>query len=471
MNTYDLVIIGAGAAGLSAGISFLRKASREDGVPKVLIVESNDEAGRKLLATGNGRCNLTNVAADGYEQTIEFFRNLGVLTTVDSEGRVYPLSKRASVVRDSLLEETLRLGATAICGMKVSAVERGDNDDFVVLIDDAEGKGKILKRVQDDNRVCTQDDKCVRAQDDYRDVIQVVTRQVIVAAGGKAGSQYGATGDSYAIARGLGIEVNSISPALVPLVIEESQRKRFKSLAGVRANAKVRLISGTDVIAESEGEVQFTEKAISGICVFDLSLSYRKAMDSATPLRSAQNDRRDEDNRQGEDGNPIRNDDCPSFWAKSQNPVLVIDLAPGFSEEEITELLGENLAAGIAGVVHEKLAAYILRHCEEQSDVAIQSFNNDEFPTICSHMIKNFVVPISGTLGWKEAQVTLGGVKLSELDEAHMEAAKCPGVYFVGEAVEYTGLCGGFNLDFAWNSGIKAGKRAAGFYNYTIKDN
>jgi predicted flavoprotein YhiN len=278
---------------------------------------------------------------------------------------------------------------------------------------------------------------------------RIISRQVIVAAGGKAGSQYGATGDSYAIARGLGIEVNSISPALVPFAIEESQRKRFKPLAGVRANAKVRLISGTDVIAESEGEVQFTEKAISGICVFDLSLRYRRAIDSVTSLRYAQND------EQVANDSTIRNDDCPSFWAESQNPLLVIDLAPGFSEEEITELLGENLVAGLAGIVHEKLASFIM-----SNSIDVSTF---------SHMIKNFIIPITGTLGWKEAQVTSGGVKLCELDEAHMESKKCLGAYFVGEAVDYTGLCGGFNLDFAWNSGIKAGKRAAGFYNHTLK--
>jgi predicted Rossmann fold flavoprotein len=413
MNNYDLVIAGAGAAGLSAGIAFLRKASRENGVPKVLIVESNDEAGRKLLATGNGRCNLTNVAADGYEQTIEFFRSLGVLTTVDAAGRVYPLSKRASVVRDALRNEVLRLGAKIIYDAKVSKVESGISDDFVLQLDSV----TPLRSAQNDNSGITLDEN------------RIISRQVIVAAGGKAGSQYGATGDSYSIARGLGIEVNSISPALVPFAIEESQRKQFKSLAGVRASAKVRLVLGTDVIAESEGEVQFTEKAISGICVFDLSLRYM------------------------------------SFWAESQNPVLVIDLAPGYSEEEITELLGENLAAGLAGVVHEKLASYILRNCEE-SCVGAQDRLRDA--AIGAHLIKNFIIPISGTLGWKEAQVTSGGVKLSELDEAHMESTKCLGVYFVGEAVDYTGLCGGFNLDFAWNSGIKAGKRAAGFYNHTL---
>jgi predicted flavoprotein YhiN len=368
MRNYDLIVIGAGPAGLSAAISFKRKCTGS-----VLIIDGQAEAGKKILSTGNGRCNLTNVKAEGYELIRSFFGTLGVLLYIDEAGRAYPHSRQASVVRDALVIEAERLGIVFLLGVKVTDVSVGDADDYVVVADTA-----------------------------FR------ARQVIVATGGKTCPSYGNFGDGFQFARELGIAVTKIRPALVPLVYADEVKKKLSALKGVRARADVTLLIDGVPVARNSGEVQFTDYGLSGICIFDLS-------------------------RYIEDGGRL----CE----------VQIDFAPDVTSAAITNLTEQDSAIDLAGIVDKKLAA-ILK----------------------PEQVKAFTIPISGTRGWKDAQITAGGVSMKSLDGAHYEVASAPGLFFAGEVCDYDGASGGFNLDHAFASGIAAGSRAGGFCAYYTRN-
>ena len=224
MRTVDIAIIGGGAAGMTAAITAAVRAPEK----RILIIEKNDRLGRKLRATGNGRCNLTNTACPGYEETIAFFRAIGGQTRVEQEGRVYPLSGDAADVVEALAARVKRLGIEVICGTaceKVTKTEEGFALDFV---------------------------KC---------------RKLLIAAGGKAAPAFGTTGDGTRIAKSLGLSVTRLAPALTGVETKED----LKSLAGIRTEAEVTLFQEGREVFREPGEVQFAEYGISGICVMNLS--------------------------------------------------------------------------------------------------------------------------------------------------------------------------------------------------------
>ncbi|MDR1495963.1 MAG: NAD(P)/FAD-dependent oxidoreductase [Clostridiales Family XIII bacterium] len=440
MKSYDVTIVGAGAAGLAAAVAFCRRCEG-----RALLIDVNDEAGRKILATGNGRCNLSHVAAPGWEKTKEFFDSLGVLLRTDEAGRAYPLSRRADAVRRALVNECKRLGCEFLLRTRVLSVSRGDEDDFVVEAESAAPRARKSKRND--------------GSDIGAERVSFRAKQVVVATGGKARPEYGNRGDGYALARAFGVEVNPIRPTLVPFLYADDVRGELAALAGVRAAADVKLLeSGVagfaeagaspdatkktraeravdGVATEASGEVQFTEYGLSGICIFDLSRCY-----------------------------------------EGQAASVSVDLAPGLTKEEIAELIAARRAAGLEGIVHPKIAAYIAGKMRSSAfaaasaDEALSDREGaDGAPSDATYagraaaLIKSFVVPVKGTKGWKDAQITAGGVALSEVSEKYFESKDVPGLYFAGEVLDYDGPSGGYNLDYAWNTGLKAG-RAAGAY-------
>lgn len=409
MNNYDLIIIGAGAAGLTAAIAFLRGGSDAGKRGSVLLIDANGEPGKKLLATGNGRCNLSNASASGWRDTKEFFESLGLLLYEGEGGRVYPQSRQAATVRNALVGEAVRLGAEFLANVRATGVSRS-GAGFVV---EAERNGEVGALSGGARRAKPS------VQASREAPMGFSSEQVIVATGGKACPAYGNFGDGYAIARSFGIEVSPIRPALAPFVYADDVKGGLAALAGVRAKARVELLmrrngngggqrsSECGVIASAEGEVQFAAYGLSGICVFDLSRHYT-----------------------GGDGCAVR-----------------IDLAPRHTEREIAELLASDRAAGLAGIVNSKIAEHIEAKASDAETAAV--------------LVKRLTVPVKGTKGWKDAQITAGGVSMGEVAPGSYEAAKASGLYFVGEALDYDGASGGYNLDFAWNSGLKAGRAAA----------
>ncbi|MDR0854469.1 MAG: aminoacetone oxidase family FAD-binding enzyme [Clostridiales Family XIII bacterium] len=376
---HDLIIIGGGASGLAAAVSYV-KAGGED----VLILEAMDECAKKILATGNGRCNLSNVSAEGYDEIVAFFAGLGVLTRADEEGRVYPMSNQAVAIKDALL--------SFLSGVKI---ETGKRVDKVVRSD-----GGFSVRASGSDETWA-------------------SRKLIVASGGSAAPAFGTRGDSFSLARSLGIEVCPTLPALVPLEYKDGKDSELAVLKGVRAKADASIFFDGEKAGEASGEVQFTRDGISGIVIFDLSrfLKFRKSRDA--------------------------------------NIVVSLDLAPELSKEAIVEVLKSDSGIGLSGVVNKKLAEYIegrLPRFARNDEYAIEQ---------AAELLKNFEIEIGGSKGWKEAQVTAGGVSQKEIDPITGQCHKIPELYFTGEALDRDYICGGFNLSNAWLTGIKAGTHAA----------
>lgn len=416
---YDIAVIGAGASGLMAAIA----AAKEKKGLSLAILEKNDRAGVKLLATGNGRCNYLNRNAaptDYYssleqaplavsrllgpgavEGLMEDFRLLGIEPMEEAAGRMYPRSQQAASVVKALTAGALRSGAEFFFGFSVIALDRL-SDGYVLTAEDG---------------------RKVRA------------KKVILALGGKAGIQFGTAGDGFRIARNLGLKTEKAVPALTKLAAAES----LKELAGVRAEAVIALVetgSGAPVsAAEDWGEVQFTEDCLSGICSFNVSRFYR-FFDGASYI--ARLDLMQE----------YRTEDLKALLAHRKQL---------FAEEPAEMLL--------MGLLPAKLAAYLLKKAglgAEPAGKALLCRNiAGEKLSLLAELCKGLEIPLSGTKSWKEAQVTKGGVSLEEVNPNTLEAEKYPGLYITGEALDVDGPCGGYNLTWAFASGKAAGTAAA----------
>ena len=371
-----IIIIGGGASGLAAALA----AAKECGGRCVTVLERLDRVGKKLLATGNGRCNLTNRnaapehyhsadtarLADILERTppdavLDFFGEMGLLCDTQADGRVYPYCYQASMVLDVLRAALERAGVDVACSCEVAEV--------------AKGPGGFSVR--------TRDGRAFSAA------------RVVLAAGGQAGPQFGTDGSAFALARMLGHSVAEPYPCLVPL-----RCAGFPvGLKGVRANCALSLYLDGRCAGTERGEVQFAEYGLSGIPAMQLSCL----------------------------------------------------LGPGVKKVE-TLLLG---------LVAKKLGHAILKSCGLQPlSRAPGSLSRREVNALAS-ALKNWRFAVEGTLPWTQAQVTGGGVPLAEVKTEGCASLRCPGLYLSGEVLDAAGDCGGFNLQWAWATGIAAGRAAA----------
>ena len=359
---YDVCIIGGGAAGLAAAASFHKDTS-------VCILEKNPVPGKKILATGGGRCNITNKACPECEKTREFFRKLGIETTADEEGRYFPYTNRASDVV-KVLVTAQESSVESMYGFTVTGVSRSTAEGTETFT--------VAGETGPDRKKST-----------------VCTKKVLLTTGGKAAPQYGTAGDGYSIARALGHTVTKVYPILSGIECE-ADNVDFAGLKGIRAKGRATLLKDGKAIAEETGEIQFTKDGISGICIFNLTPHIR-----------------------AEEGETVR--DAMRRYRMS------LDLAPDFSEADIK---GRRSSFGI---VTEQLA----------EAVAV-----DE--------LKDWKLQVTGVKGWRDAQATAGGVSLEEVNMETMESRIVPGLYFAGEILDIQGPCGGYNLQNAWETGIKA---------------
>ena len=384
-HQFDLVIAGGGAAGLAAAVQagLLLKDSSAACLPRVALIEKKEVPGKKLSATGNGRCNLSNEACTEREEVDSFFDCLGLLTRTDEAGRMYPYSEEAGEVTALLTETARDLHTEIITGCQISRVLSGADGGFLL-----ETNGPS-------------------------DTFGIRCRKLLLSMGGKSYSAFGTTGDGYGIARRLGHTVTRLAPSLVPVQVQED----LNPLAGTRAKAKAVLLRCGEVVAEEEGEVQFNRDCISGICIMNLSrllvLNPEKKFEEA--------------------------------FAEYE---LSLDLIPEYSEEELLEVLRCKPAEKmLQGLVRKKLAAYIQQKAENPAEIV--------------RILKDLRFTVTGTKGWNDAQVTRGGVVLDEVNPETMESKILPGLYFAGEILDYDGPCGGWNLHFAWQTGLKAGRSMA----------
>lgn len=421
MRRAEIAVVGGGASGLMAALTAAEEQKRQHRPVSVLVLEAAQKPGRKLLATGNGRCNLTNMrdersrfhgdvpAAEAVlgkyppQAVVRRFLSLGLLCREEDEGRVYPNSGQAASVLSLLLEHLQALGVEILCEWPVSQLSR-------------EGSGFRLRSSQGE---------------------EVLAQKVILAASGKAAPQLGSNGSGYELAKAVGHRCTPCFPALVPVICGES--KRCKALHGVRCRGKVSLLGDGKLLGEELGEIQFTDYGLSGVCVFQLS-------------RMA------------------------SEWAQSKivngkhftSLRFSLDLLPNYTPEELLGMLQRrkrllpksDSMALLSGFLPVALARQIAKEVlGKNAPLEILSTNTIEKTLLTA---KNYTFTVKATQDWNRAQVTAGGVPLSEVVPHTLESSRCPGLYLCGEVLNIDGDCGGYNLQWAWASGMAAGKAAAG---------
>nr|WP_315020864.1 aminoacetone oxidase family FAD-binding enzyme [uncultured Aminipila sp.] len=398
---FDVCIIGGGASGLAAAISVVEK----NPTLSVCIVEKKEELGKKLLATGNGRCNITNSSCTDYEVVKVFLNNSGVVLKEEDQGRIYPQSGQAASVLELLKWKVKKLNVTTFTNCQVLSVIKIEEEGFKVNIDCANEK------------------------------VIIPCQKVILACGGKSGPQFGTTGDGYGIAKTFGHTITTVYPVLVPLECESVK----KSLKGIRVKGNVTLLKNEQPVAEETGEIQFTADGLSGICIFNLSRYIKLELNGNITLDEA-------------------------FKQYS----IEIDFLPEMEEVEVIEFLKDRrflmseMPAEIylASIINMKLGEQIIQEALKDKSSTIGNITYEGIEEIAM-LLKSSRYVVTGAKGWKEAQCTGGGLILDEVNLETMESKLSEGIYFAGELLDYDAPCGGFNLHNAWLTGIKAGRGVA----------
>ena len=391
------MILGGGASGLAAAVE-----ASHSGARSVAVLEKLDRVGKKILATGNGRCNLLNLHASpddyndpafaarvlsqyGISSDLDFFRAMGLLMTADGEGRVYPHSQAASSVLDVLRLEAKRCGVRFICGEKAQTIARRDGG-FVV-------------------------------NDRY------AARCVIVACGGKAASAQGSDGSGYALLTAFGHRITPLFPALVQL---RTQTELTKPLKGLRTPAALTLQTPSGETHSVRGELLFTDYGLSGIAAMELSRYVRG-------------------------GGRVWIDFLPQT-AEGDVFALLRATCEKDPDRPLEQLL--------TGVVHNRIGIVLLRRtCRQMLSAPCGTLCEADLHAVV-RALKGFAVEVTGTKGFADAQVTAGGAENTQFTDS-LESVCVPGLYACGEILDIDGKCGGYNLTFAWSSGRLAGRAAA----------
>lgn len=395
----NVCVIGGGAAGMLAALTAAENGHR------VLLLERQSRVGRKLLATGNGRCNLSNyhVSPAHYHggagfcdfalsqfdvgETLQYFASLGLLTVSEASGRIYPMSNMAGSVLDVLRYALERPEIDLQTGQTVTAV----------------------RKMPEGFSVKTETDT-------------FSARRLILAAGGAAGSKVGGGMDGYRLAKSLGHHRTALYPSLVQLKTDPTYPRALK---GVKAQCGISICRGSQVLARNSGEVLFTEYGVSGPAIFDLSRSVSAGGSDLTCL---------------------------------------LNFFPDWEEAEVLHWLSQRQAAMAAheastlltGSCHTRLGQMICKSAGFTNQRAA-GLTRDDLRRI-ARQATHFALPITGTCGFDQAQVTAGGLDTSEFDPRTLQSRLVPGLYACGELLDIDGDCGGYNLQWAWSSGRLAGK-------------
>ena len=395
----DVIVIGGGASGMMAALT-----AAENG-RSVLLLERQSRVGRKLLATGNGRCNLTNyntsparyhgedggfcayaLRAFDVGSTLQYFASLGLLTVNEDSGRVYPMSNMAGSVLDVLRYGLEHPRIEVRTGQVVTAVKRTAAGFTVRTETDAFTAGKL-----------------------------------ILAAGGCAGSKVGGVMDGYRLAKALGHHRTALYPSLVQLKTDPTYPRALK---GVKAECGITVLRGSGTVVENRGEVLFTEYGVSGPAIFDISRAVATG---------------------------------------GEGLVCALDFFPDWDLREVLDWLrmrrqtmqAHEASTLLVGSCHTRLGQMLCKAAGFTSQPAADLTDSDL--ERIARQAKHFALPITGTCGFDQAQVTAGGLCTDEFDPETMGSRLVPGLYACGEVLDVDGDCGGFNLQWAWSSGHLAG--------------
>lgn len=398
-----MIVVGAGAAGLIASITAARTGR------KVLLLEQNSKIGKKILVSGNGKCNIDNrhisarrfhgenpdfidevLNGYGFEVVEKFFTSIGLELIEGKEGKMFPMSLQASSVVELLEFEAQKRGVQILCDCAVTSLSKND-DTFTV--ETSQGSKRCKK--------------------------------LLLASGSPAAPQLGGSNSGYAFATKMGHSLIPRHPSLVQLCSEEQW---VKACAGVKVAGLAKLYANGEYVTEKKGDLLFTNYGISGLAILDLS------REVSTRLADY--------------------DYCE----------LSLDLMPGLSKEKLTNLLINRLDTAsekpveiwLHGILNKKLI-HIIREQSKCRARRESELNRKEVGKLV-YAIKNLKLSINDTKGFKGAEVATGGVNTAEVNPQTMESKLVPGLYFAGEILDVDGDRGGFNFHFAWVSGLRAGK-------------
>ena len=389
---YDVIIVGAGASGCFLALTLKYKNPNL----KVALIEKNDKLGKKLLITGNGRCNLgnTNITIDSYNSSsslnnfisqlkengyLNYLKNFGILTKKeDTSTRLYPYSNQAITVCKSF--------ERALEKEKVNVIYNYDVKDVTYKND------------------------CFAINNNLRG------KKVVIATGGKTYTKTGSTGMGYNILKSFGHTITKLYPSLTYL---KTDYKYIKDLQGVRTDVVAKLNVDDKTILTEKGQIQFTKDSLSGICIFNLSRYVSK------------------------------------YLEKDKKVDVVVDLVPDYDESYINNYLKEfdsyNVSDAISCILNKKVADVITKNLK-LSNKTICDISKTELENI-SYTLKNMHFNITATGDFETSQVTLGGALLSEFTN-HLESKKISGLYASGEVLDVDGICGGYNLSWAFTSAL-----------------
>ncbi len=404
----QIIVIGGGAAGMMASI-----VAQSNGA-QVILLERNSRVGKKILATGNGRCNYTNmyIGVKNYhgenpkfvysplsqfdvEMTLNFFERLGITPTIEEGGKVFPLSFQASSILDVLRFEMEDVGVNVVCDAFVSNIIK-NNGKFIVTLEN--------------NKTFIGD-------------------KIIICTGGKAAPYTGSDGNGYTLSKNFGHTIVDTFPGLVQLKLKKDF---LKQIDGVKIIGTAGLYSKERLIREDTGDILFTDYGISGPPILQIS---RKALE---------------------------------LLNKGKKPVLKVSIIDTKTKEELVEYLKirfmykpkRTVEKSLIGFVNKRLIPVILKETNINRKKQVAQLSNEEIENLATLLI-DWKFEIIGSKSYESAQVTAGGVSTKEIDNTTMESKLVKGLYFAGEVIDIDGDCGGFNLQWAWSSAYIAGKNAA----------
>ncbi|RGT13142.1 aminoacetone oxidase family FAD-binding enzyme [Agathobacter rectalis] len=402
---YDVIIIGAGASGLMAAAAAASKGAR------VALLEHKDDIGKKILATGNGRCNFTNtdmsvnkfhgskalikngLSQFNYSDTICFFKELGI-PAYDNAGYIYPNSRQAASVVAAFRMELMRLHVDVKTGINITDIKPAD----------------------DRTGYCIQTDKG-----------SFKSKRLIIACGLTASPKLGSDGSLFRQIEALGHHIQKPLPALCGFSCDGLN---FKKITGVRCDATVASVIDGQMTEQNTGELQLADYGISGIPVFQISSLMSRALN------------------------------------KGQKVEVIIDFLPAFSDDElngyikdrsITTTDNRSLNEMLNGLLNNKLLLELIHKSGVSPDKKGRLLTDDDCKSL-TRSIKHTAVSVKKPRGLEFAQVCAGGIYTKEIDVRTLESKIHPGLYFCGELLDVDGICGGYNLQWAWTSGYIAGE-------------
>lgn len=402
---YDVIIIGAGASGLMAAAAAASKGAR------VALLEHKDDIGKKILATGNGRCNFTNtdmsvnkfhgskalikngLSQFNYADTIRFFKELGI-PAYDNAGYIYPNSRQAASVVAAFRMELMRLHVDVKTGISITDIKPAD----------------------DRPGYCIQTDQgCFKS------------KRLIIACGLTASPKLGSDGSLFRQIEALGHHIQKPLPALCGFSCDGLN---FKKITGVRCDATVASVIDGQMTEQNTGELQLADYGISGIPVFQISSLMSRALD------------------------------------KGQRVEVIIDFLPAFSDDELNRYIKDrsitttdnrSLNEMLNGLLNNKLLLELIHKSGVSPDKKGRLLTDDDCKSL-TRSIKHTAVSVKKPRGVEFAQVCAGGICTKEIDVRTLESKIHPGLYFCGELLDVDGICGGYNLQWAWTSGYIAGE-------------